>query len=185
MKATTALLTVFLVGFFSILACVLIVGGLYVSATNTEVGLRNAFMAKQKANESSFDKMWKTLQQQTGVADHERESFKQTYSQIMQDTKGVAGNGQLASFFTQAKIDVSPGLFEKLMNSIEAQRAMFHQDQEQLLKIKQEHDNVRQKFPSSLFVGYRPALEAKIVTSTRTDQTFASGKDDDVNLYAK
>ena len=185
MKATTVLLTTILVMVFGGIACLLIVGGMWASANNKEVGLRNAFAAQQKSNESSFDKMWKTLQQQTGVADHERESFKQTYSQIMQDTKGVAGNGQLASFFTQAKIDISPGLFSQLMSSIEAQRAMFHEDQRHLLKIKQEHDDVLQKFPSNLFVGYRSQLEAKIVTSTRTDATFVSGKDDDVNLYAK
>lgn len=185
MKTGTGIIVGLLIAVCLFFGVALAIGGTWMSAYNLEARLRNAFNAQQKANESSFDKMWKTIQQQTGIADHERESFKETYAQIMQDTRGVAGNGQLASFFQQAKIDVTPALFEKLMASVESQRAMFHEDQKHLLKIKQEHDNVRTQFPSSMFVGSAAPLEAQIVTSTRTTATFASGKDDDVNLYSK
>lgn len=185
MKTSTAVMTGILVPICAAFLMILVVGIVWMTSNNSEVALRNAFNAQQKSNESSFDKMWKVIQQQAGVAEHERESFRQTYTEIMSSTKGVAGNGQLASFFNQAKIDVSPDLFSRLMSSIEAERASFHRDQQHLLKIKQQHDDVLLKFPSSLFLVGRQPLEAKIVTSARTDATFSSGQDNDIQLYTK
>jgi hypothetical protein len=155
------------------------------SAGNAEVSARNAFNAQQKVNESSFDKVWKTIQQQAGVAEAERESFRKTYSEIMAATKGVAGTGGLASFFTQAKIDVSPELYSKLMTSIEAQRESFHRDQQHLLRLKQQHDDIRMRMPYSFFVGSRPELEVKIVTSSKTLEAFSSGVEDDIAILNK
>lgn len=167
----------------SVLGLGLIALLLYISSNNIEVGLRNQFNAQQKTNESSFDKTWKVIQQSAQVPEHERESFRKTYVEIMQATKGVAGNGQLASFFNQAQINISGDLFQKLMTTIESQRESFHRDQQKLLDIKRRHDDVRTKFPSSFFVGGRPELEAKIVTSDKTDEAFNTGKDNDINLF--
>lgn len=166
-----------------LLAFILVATG--ISANNTEVRLRNEFTAQKEVNTSSFDKMWKTLQQQTGVAEHERDSFRETYTQIMTATQGVAGNGQLASFFTQAKVDVSPALFQQLMVSIEAQRESFHRDQMKLANIKRQHDDIRGTFPYSLVVGGRPALELQLVTSSRTQEAFRTGTDENVDLFQK
>lgn len=167
------------------LLLVMIVVGMYVSAHNTETGLRNQFKAQQKSNESSFDKTWKIIQQQAGVASEERASFRETYVEIMDATEGVAGRGALASFFTQAKIDISPDLFAKLMTTIEAQRETFHRDQQKLLEIVQQHDNVLTQFPSSIFIGGREPLEAVIVTSSKTDEAFLTGQENEVDLFNK
>lgn len=169
----------------STLLFLLVIVGMYVSASNSEVGLRNQFNAQQKNNESSFDKTWKVIQQQAGVAETERDTFRQTFTEIMQSQQGVAGKGSLASFFTQAKVDVSPELFLKLMTTIEAQRESFHRDQQKLLEIVRLHDDVRMKLPSSFFVGGRPALEAKIVTSSKTNAAFESGEDNETDLFKK
>lgn len=160
----------------------LIIGGLWLSAHNSEVSLRASFNAQQKSNESSFDKTWKTIKQEAQVAQAERESFRKTYVQIMDATEGVAGRGMLASFFKQAKIEVTPELFKKLMTTIEAQRETFHRDQQKLLQFKADHDKVLAQIPSSWFVGGRDPLQPKIVTSTRTQNVFSTGKDDDVDL---
>lgn len=160
---------------------VLVVSMMWMGAHNKEVSLRNQFKAQQKSNESSFDKTWKIIQQQAGVPAQERESFKATYVDIMAATKGVAGNGQLASFFTQSKIDISPDLFKKLMTTIESQRESFHRDQQHLLKIKQQHDDILAQMPSSLFVGGRETLNAKIVTSAKTSAAFESGEDNELD----
>ena len=167
----------------SVFSIVFIVGGLWLHAYNTEATLRNAFNAQQKSNESSFDKTWKIISQEAGVAEQERDTFKSAYTSIMTASKGVAGNGQLASFFTQAKIDVSPQLFEKLMTSIESQRESFHRDQQHLLKIKQQHDDILTTMPSSLFLSGKQPLEAKLVTSAKTSQAFESGQDNDTKLF--
>lgn len=171
--------------FAAMLLGVFVVVMIWMSAHNTEVGLRNQFNAQQKSNESSFDKTWKVIQQQCGVATTERESFRKTYAEIMTATNGVAGNGQLASFFSQAKVDVSPALFSKLMTTIEAQRESFHRDQQHLAKMWQQHNDVLTKMPSSLFVGGRERLDLHLVTSAKTESVFAAGQDNDVELFKK
>ncbi len=185
MKALAAIGGAAAAFFVLLLVLVMIVFFLYIGAVNGEARIRADFDAQQKVNESSFDKMWKIIQQSASVPEAERESFRKTYVEIMQATQGVAGNGQLASFFTQAKIDISPDLFAKLMTSIESQRESFHRDQMKLLQIKAEHDKILTVFPSSLFLAGKQRLDAKIVTSGRTDQAFATGKDDDVELFKK
>jgi hypothetical protein len=155
------------------------------SKVTYHVRLRNQFKAQQKTNEASFDKMWKVVQQQSGVATTERETFKKAYSEIMSSTKGVVGEGKLASFFTQAKIDINSDLFAKLMNSIESQRESFHQDQKTLLQIKKQHDDVLQTFPGSLILAGRPELEVVVITSEKTEEVFSKGKEDDVDLFPK
>lgn len=164
---------------------VLIVGLMYVSATNAEVSLRNEYKAQLKSNESSFDKTWKVIQQQANIAETERDSFRKTYTEIMTATAGVAGNGSLASFLSQSKIDISPDLFQKLMTTIESQREGFHRDQQKLLQIIKQHDDIRTKIPSSLFVGGREPLETVIITSSKTSDVFQTQKDDDLDLFKK
>lgn len=163
-----------------IFACVLffslLFGLVFLGIYNQEKRLTNRFNAQQKLNEASFDKMWKIIKQQTGVAESERSTFKQTYVDIMSATQGVAGNGQLASFFTQSKIDISPQLFQTVMNSIESQRESFFDNQKTLLDIKREHDNLITTFPGML-LGATP-LDPVIVTSSYTENVFKNGKED-------
>jgi hypothetical protein len=155
------------------------------SANNHEVRLRNEFAAEEKVSESLFDKVWKVISQQASIAEEERKTFRATYVEIMNAQQGIAGKGALASFFSQAKVDVSPDLFSKLMTTIEAQRESFHRQQQKLAQIKMQHDNVRLVFPSSLFVGGRPPLELRIISSDKTRGVFETGTDNDVELFKK
>jgi len=166
-------------------APLIILAILWAGAHNSEVSLRNQFNGQAKVNESSFDKVWKILANNASVATTERESFRKTYTEIMQAQKGVAGNGQLASFLTQSKIEITPDLFRKLMNTIESQRESFHRDQQKLIDLKREHDDIRMRIPSTWFVGGRPELELKIVTSSKTDEAFTTGQDNNVDLFNK
>lgn len=161
----------------------IVFGLVAISIFNNEAKLRNQFNAQQKANEASFDKVWKTIQSQASVANEERESFRETYEAIMVAQRGVAGNGSLASFLNQSQISVSDDLFQTLMVTIEAQRESFLQNQEKLLDIKRQHDNMLDTFPSSLLLASRERLEPKLVLSEKTDSAFSSGQENDIELF--
>ena len=156
---------------------------MYFGAHNNEVSLRNQFTAQQNINVQVFDNVWKVIEQQTDVAVTERETFKETFTEIMNSQEGIAGKGSLASFFTQAKVDVSPDLYKKLMTSIEAQRGTFLDSQRRLLDIKKSHDDILTRYPSAFFVGGRPALNPVLVNSSKTQDIFNSGVEDDVTLF--
>lgn len=155
---------------------------------NHEASLRVQFKAQQSVNESSFDKTWKVISQQANIAEHERDDFRKTYVEIMEATRGVAGNGQLASFFTQAKVDVPPDLFAKLMTTIESQRESFHRDQQKLLQLQAEQNKCFEVQPSGLILsllGRTERVKANIVTSSKTSEAFESGEDNNTELFSK
>jgi hypothetical protein len=152
------------------------------SYQNQEVSLRVQAQAQQKVNETMFDTAWKTISQQAQIADKYQDQFKSVYGQIM----AARYNGQdhlLAKFITEHNPQFDSSLLGKMMNTVEEQRAAFQESQQQLIDIKQEHDKLLVKMPSKWFLGGIQPLDITVVTSTRTDNTFVTGKDDDVSVF--
>jgi len=147
------------------------------------VGLRNQIKAQQKANETSFDTCWKIIAQQAEVAEGHKDAFAKIYVDIME--KRYSGKDPLLSFITEANPNFDMKLYEKVSNSIEAQRTVFKRDQQKLIDLKREHDDILQKVPGSLFVGSRQPVEITIVTSSKTGESFKTGKDDDTDVFKK
>lgn len=169
----------------SVLSLVLIFTGMYASANNSEVTLRAQFNAQVATNKSSFDRKWKVLAAEAQIPDRYYDQLKQIWMGALEKA-AEGGGGNLATSLTLPQnIQVSPELYTKLMSSIEENYESFHQDQRRLTAIKAEHDSVLGRFPSSLFVGGRPALELKLVTSAKTEQAFETGEDNsDPRLFS-
>ena len=56
--------------------------------------------------------------------------------------------------------------------------------EKELIDLKREHDTLINRFPNNLYyrvLGVTP-IDVKVVTSTKTEQTFETGKDDEVEL---
>lgn len=157
---------------------------MYFSASNSEVGLRNQITAQQKVNEVSFDNTWKILQQQASIKDDYKESFRQIHVELMQGRHYEAG-GTFMKWIKEAnpKFDVS--IFKNLINSIASERKTFERNQAKLLDLQRQHNDLLTQAPSSWFVGSRPKIDVKIVTSTKTEKTFETGKEDDIDLSPK
>jgi hypothetical protein len=163
------------------LVCVLVVVGYY----NREQSLRNQFQAQEKANEVVFDQVWKTISQQAQVADGYKDAFRSVWAEIVKGTGGQAGQATLAVFVNRINPQFDAKLYLKLMNTVEGQRKEFANNQKKLIDLKREHDDLRTRFPSSLFVGGKPELELHLVTSDRTDEAFRTGRDNDTSLTGK
>lgn len=174
-----------LIGIVPVVVLAVIYGFMSVHYKNTEVGLRNQGKAQQKSNEAVYDNTWKILQQIAGVADEYKNGFKEIYPALMEGRYGNARGGALLSFVTESNPQFDMKLYEKLANSIEAQRTVFTREQQKLIDIKREHDDLLAMFPSSWFVGDRDPLEIQIVTSSKTEKVFETGKEDDVDLFKK
>lgn len=171
--AVGAVLGIALVGFL-----------MYMSYSNSEVRLRNAVKAQQQSNETSFDTCWKIIQGQAQVADKYKESFKEIYTGLMEGRHYEKG-GALMKFITESNPTFDIRLFEKVSNSIEAQRTAFMRDQQKLIDLKREHDNLLTTMPGSFFLGSRSPVEIKVVTSSKTEKTFESRKEDDVDVFKR
>lgn len=152
---------------------------------NRETGLRKAVEAQQKNNENIYDRVWKTISQQAQVADKYADQFKEIYIGIMEN-RYQDGEARLAKFVTENSPTYSPDLMKTLMITIESSRKDFERAQAFLIDKKREHDLILEQMPAAIYTSFilgRKPIQINIVTSTKTEESFKSGKDDDVNVF--
>jgi hypothetical protein len=153
-----------------------------ISYQNSEVRLRNAAQAQQQANEAVFDNLWKTVSQQAQVSNEYKDSFGKIWKEI------IAGrydnnHGSMASFIKEHNPEFSPALYKKLMNTIEASRKDFLNNQKRLIDIHREHQNLVNTFPGSLVCSNK-TLDIVIMTSDKTQDAFHHGENN-VEVFGK
>jgi hypothetical protein len=155
---------------------------------NQEVSLRSQFNAVQNANKVDYDAMWKIIQEVAEVPTQYSDDFKNAYSSILASGSGTSQNTIRGLFATATGMrapQLDSSLYRKVQDTIEAERTKFANAQISLLDIKRQHDQLRLSWPASIFIGGVTPLEAKLVTSTRTEQSFETGRDDNVGVYKK
>lgn len=179
------------IGIFTLLVITgFIFVAMYFSYTNKEVVLRTAVEAKQKDAAVIYDQSWKIVKKQAQVADKYESAFKKAYVDIMEarydtDSSGKA-RGQLFNFVTEANPNFDIRLYEKLANSIEEQQVVFTQVQEELIDKWQAHKILINQQPGKFFlqtIGGVEEIKIKLVTSTKTEKAFETGKDDDTSVF--
>jgi len=159
-------------------------GVIGVGWSNTEIELRNLAEAQQESNKVIYDKVWKVIKQKAQITDKYAKDFKSVYNGMMEKRYSAdKGNNPTFKWIKEHNPDFSVEMYKDIADAVEGLRAEFAMVQKRLLDIKKEHDNLRQRFPSSLIVGSRKALDIKIVTSTKTEETFASGKEENVDVF--
>ena len=180
-RNTVILVMVGVVIFIGIIAAIM-----NFSYKNSEIDLRNQAKAQQEANKVIFDKVWKVIQQKAQITDKYASDFKSIYGNIMHERyQGDSKQAPLFKWIQEHNPTFSVELYKDLSDAVEANRAEFARVQNRLIDIKREHDNLRQKFPGSIFVGSKPELEIQIVTSDKTTQVFQTGKENEVDLFNK
>ena len=172
-------------GFFGVgilLLVVLLAMG--ISFHNKEVKLRNLITNKQTDNKSEMDAMWKTIDQNAQVTVMQKDALREIFNDYAAGRTPKGGSGALALWVKEAVPNVDQRTYTLLMNTITAQRDGFKFRQKELLDFKREHDNLIDTFPNNIFAGLlgRNKIDVVIVTSTRTEEAFKSGKDDNVTL---
>lgn len=155
----------------------------YYSYDSTYITLNNNFEAQDKENRLIYDEVWKVVQQQAGVSEQYAEQFKSIYVQMM-DARYENG-GEAFKWIKEQNPQFDASMYKQLMSTIEAERIKFTNTQRKSVAIQQEMKNLVQKAPARWFIGSRPIPELQLVTSTKTDRAFTTGKEDDVDLFPK
>lgn len=163
----------------------LIVAGTVVSTLNQDNTLRTAIQAKQRDNANEMDGMWKTIDQVAQTSKAQKDALVEIFSGYAQARRqpGDAG-GSLANWVQEAVPNANLDTFRNLQNIITGKRDGFVMRQKEILDLSREHNRLLGSIPAgwicSLFG--RGAIEVTLVTSTRTEEAFKSGKDDNVTL---
>lgn len=166
-----------------ILGFILVILITWISSSNREIDLRNKIIAQQKNLEVVFDNTWKIISQQAQVTDKYKDSFREIYQGLMSERYGEGDKQSLMRWVTEANPNFDATIFTKLMSVIEVQRTQFTTEQTKLLSFKNSHDNIIDKFPSNLFVRGRGKIDINVITSSKTEEIFKEGREDDVKVF--
>ncbi len=161
----------------------IIIGISWISASNKEVKLRNKIEAQQTVCKAYYDKLWKVISQKAQVAEQYKNAFDTIYPKLIEGRYGDEKGGSLLKFITESNPDFDITLYKEVSNSIEAERAGFFAEQSILIDLRNEHNILRQSFPSKIFVGSRPEIKIDIITSDKTDAVYSTGKENDVEVF--
>ena len=174
----------FLIGFL----IVVVLGGVCifskgVSVYNTHIDLKNQIEAKQKANEAIFDNTWKKINQTVQVSDKYKDGLKEV---LLAYTSGRSkGDSQLLMDWTKEAVPTfDSSIYKQINNVITSSRDDFTKNQEILIDLSRQHQQFIQKFRNNVFcaiLGIKE-IEIKVVTSSKTEEAFNTGKEDDIKL---
>lgn len=158
-----------------------------ISFFNQETKLRNLIVNKQTDNKNEMDAMWKIISQVAQVTEKDRESLMQIFNGYAESRTGNGDSKAVMNWITEAIPNVDNGTMINLQNTIVSQRDGFKFRQKELIGFKTEHDNLIGTFPNNIYAGIfnRNKIDIVIVTSTRTEESFKTGKDDNIDLFSK
>ena len=167
----------------SLVSIGLIVGMMYVSASNKEIGLSTQIEAQQKVCEAFYDKLWKIISQKAQVAEQYKESFGKIYSDLISGRYAKDGGGSLMKWIQESNPTFDVSLYKDLSASIEAERSGFFMEQKKLIDLDREHKVLRKTWPNSMFIGSRPDAKFTIITSDQTEAVYKTGKENNVDVF--
>lgn len=153
------------------------------SVENTEIELRERTTAQNKKCEAYFDKMWKVLKQEAKVTDQYKDAFMEIYPKLIEG-RYSQGDGALMKWVQESNPKFEVSMYKKLMRAIEVERTGFFNEQSALIDMQREHKVYIQKAPNRWFLNdtLKP-VDIKVITSSKTDEVYRTGKEDDIELY--
>lgn len=171
-----------MIGLIILGVVVLALVAMYFHYNNREVALRKEAEAQKGKIESVYDTMWKTLKQEAGVTDQYRKTFEEIYPKLISGRYSQDGK-ELMKFIQESNPEFDTRLYDKLMQSIEAQRAYFASSQQRMLDIIRERETLLEQMPSGWFISNKSKIEYVVISSTASKDTMVSRREDDVELF--
>ena len=156
---------------------------MYFTYNNREVSLRKEAEAQKGKIESVYDTMWKTLKQEAGVTEQYRKTFEEIYPKLIAGR--YSGDGkELIKMIQESNPAFDTRLYDKLMQSIESQRAYFASSQQRMLDIIRERETLLESMPSGWFIRNRSKIEYAVISSEATQSVINTRREDNIELFS-
>lgn len=171
-----AILAVFGIGLLTVI-------GISISTYNSQASLQNLYEMKVKDNSSEFDNMWKKISQVVQIPEAKKNAFIEIFQSYAQ-ARTSEGQGQMMTWIKEAVPNADLSTYDKAMNIIVASRDGWTMRQKELVAIASQYNDALVRFPGNFFLrmfGFKK-IDPKVITSSRTEKAFETGKDDDVDL---
>lgn len=172
----------------AVLGCLLmsfiVFGGAVISKHNGLAVLRVGYETKLTDNTSEFDNTKKKISQVAQVSDMQMNKLKEVYTAYA-EARTNKSNNLLMSWVQESVPNVDTSTFNNLQNIITGSRDAWTMRQKELGLIAQQYNQQLIVFPWNFIMpllGHK-AISIKVITSTATEQSFETGKDDDTKLF--
>jgi len=175
-------------GVFVIGLIVLVAFSIYgVGVANKETRLAVAIKAKMADNPQEMDNMWKKIAQFGEVSQAKRDALHDIFADVAKARSPDKQGGTLATWIHESYPTVDLATYDNLQNLIASSRDAWTMRQKELIDLNREHDVLLSVFPSNIVCSIlgRQKIDIVVVTSSRTEKAFQSGKDDDVGVFPK
>ncbi len=177
---------------------------------NKEISLRERFKAQEKICMTSHDNMWKVINQDAQVSDKYKEDFESAFSTIVD---GMLSDDAMFQWLAGFNPELSVETYMELMKTIKDERSKFKNAQDICVDVSREYSTYIKTKPAKWFIDSEISdakdlflytkedveemtlpqetseaydiLTYKPVTSTKTEDVFEKGVDDDVDLFGK
>lgn len=149
------------------------------SIKKTEISLRNQAEAQQKVVLLAHDKMWKVLSNKARIT---KEFSPEEKIKMLQEVVNGRSGGMFSKTIQENDPTFDLSLLKDFSQSVEAEYALVVEEQKKLLDVVNTHKNYVQDPFCSMFVNNSSVIEAKIISSTRSQNAVESGVDDNPNF---
>ena len=169
-----------------LIGSLMMVAGMFISYSNQEATLRTTIECKQKDNTGEFDNMFKKISQVAQVSEKQMSVLKDIFVSYA-DARTSKSENQVMTWVKESIPNVDTSTLNNLQNIIVGSRDSWTFRQKELIDLSREHTTLLRVFPSSFVLSMlgRKQIDITIVTSSRTDKAFATGKDDDTDVFRK
>ncbi len=153
----------------------------YTSLYDRNVHLTSEFKAAKGAVQTDFNTMVKTLKDQTNLNEMQNDKAIE-YAKVLMEGNYTKNDGSLMKWINIQFPNMEQKNYNILMDNIESLRKGFQDKQDRVLAIIEQHDNLRNEFWSSMFLGKIPELEYTIISSKKAKEVMITG-DDDTDMF--
>lgn len=161
-----------------------------VSTNNTCVTYEANLAAVKQQSKSQYDTFWKSVKEVAQVPSQYSKDMKETYAAIM-DSRYKDKN-PLMNWIKEANPNFDSSMYKQVQQVIESGRNDFKDSQKQMIDSAREYKTYVQKMPTS-FIAHlmgHPGPDFKWsdyepVTSDRSEDAFATRKDEAVDVFNK
>jgi len=195
-----------LIGGAVVLVMLIAVVGTAIGFNNNCVGQEKGLEATWKDSQVQYDAFWKKVKETAQVTDKYAADFKEVFLGSM-DAR-YEGKDPAFQFIMEANPALPPESYSRVQDVIETGRNDFARTQRTLVDKQRAYETHIETFPNSMLAGmfgfpkvvtgeYAPpddidgdgkvtVLDYKIVTSAKTQEVFATGREDEpLDVFAE
>jgi len=159
-----------------------------VVGTNNElVAKEQGIRAQYEQNKNNYDNMWKKFKEVSQVPGMYSSDLKEVYNSAIKSRYGSSGSKAMFQWIKEHNPEFDSGMYKKIQVVVESGRNAFAADQKMLIDKKRLYETQIGQFPASIVAGFLgfPKIDLSkfsIVTSSSTEDTFGTGKSDELKL---